>query len=188
MLSSKQFGGLAVVLAGLAGIYLVNRQDDITAAAPFVTPEKAITLTDATLPADEALPGVLTQVYRAFSLKDEAAIYDALAGAVAGDLITDLYLQRRAAQVADHAEDGEATILGVEVYEITPRADQQGAQTFAVAWRVIGRLRHIAHIHERINLYSADLTLAPVDGVWKLTGFTLTNTLRAADMEFEGGE
>jgi hypothetical protein len=182
MPSIKYASILAVVMLVLGGIYLVYRQTDIGRETT------AASETAAALPAETALPGVLTHVYRAFSLEDEAAIYDALAGAVAGDLITDLYLQRRSAQVANHAEDGEATILGVEVYEIAPIRSADSEQSFTVAWRVIGRLRHIAHIHERINLYSADLTLTPLDGVWKLTRFTLTNTLRDTDLNFEGGE
>lgn len=135
--------------------------------------------------AEAALPEILGQIYSAFALEDEEQIYDALQGAVSGDLIGTLYLQRRKAQVADHAEDGDAAILAVEVYEVTPLA-QPGA--FAVDWRVIGRLRHIAHVHERINLYSAHITVSEFNGKWKLTAFDLTDSARADDLPFEGGE
>jgi len=182
---SRDLPLLAGVVVVLAGVYAVDRGLNLRAATPPMVAEGA---TAAGLPAADALPAVLTQVYRAFAQEDEGAIYDALAGAVAGDLITELYLQRRAAQVAAHAEDGEATILGVEVYEITPQPSTNGEQSFTVAWRVVGKLRHVSHIHERINLYSADLALAPIDGLWKLTRFTLTNTLRDTDLNFEGGE
>ena len=53
---------------------------------------------------------------------------------------------------------------------------------------MVGRVRHRTHVHERINLYAADLVLAPVDGAWKLTGFTLHDVERATDLGFEGGE
>ncbi len=135
--------------------------------------------------AEAALPEILGQVYSAFALEDEEQIYDALEGAVAGDLIGKLYLQRRKAQVADHAEDGDAAILAVEVYEVTPLA-QPGA--YAVDWRVIGRLRHTNHVHERINLYSADITVSEFNGKWKLSAFDLTNSTRSGDLPFTGGE
>ena len=179
-LNSRAIAGAAFVALALAVAIALIR-------GPFwVEPPKDTSLA-ASRSAEAVLPELLTQVYRAFSLEDEAQIYDALAKVVAGDLVSDLYLQRRAAQVASHAEDNETTILGVEVYEIAPLPTEDGA-AFSVAWRVVGRLRHIAHIHERINLYSADLTLAPDDGQWKLTAFTLTNTQRTDDLDFEGGE
>ncbi len=135
--------------------------------------------------AQAAIPAVLEQVYSAFALQDEGAIYDALAGAVTGPLIETLYLQRRSAQVADHAEDGEATLLGVEVFDVTPL---DGTHSYAVAWRVIGRVRHTAHVHERINIYTANLTVAQTDGEWKLTAFTLKDNIRADTPMFTGGE
>ncbi|QDA36483.1 hypothetical protein E4191_20505 (plasmid) [Paracoccus liaowanqingii] len=135
--------------------------------------------------AEQALPDLLTQVYRAYALEDEAAIFDALSQAATGDVVTDLYLQRRAAQVADHAEDGQTQILSVEVYDTEMLADPNHVRA---AWRVVGRVRHAAHVHERINLYSADLALARTDDGWRLADFVLTQADRDAAIEFEGGE
>lgn len=132
-----------------------------------------------------SIPVILEQIYSAFALEEEEKIYDALANAVSGDLINKLYLERRAAQVADHAEDDEAAILGVEVFEITPLGR---ANSFTVSWRVIGRITHTSHIHERINLYTADLSVGEIDGSWKLTDFALKENTRADDLMFVGGE
>ena len=101
------------------------------------------------------------------------------------ELIDTLYLQRRVAQVADHAEDGDAAILGVEVFDVTALS---GVNSYSVAWRVIGRVSHISHVHERINVYAADLTMAVSDGAWKLTDFTLKENTRADAPMFVGGE
>lgn len=135
------------------------------------------------------LTEVLNQIYTAFAEEDEARIYDGLAQAVADDLVPDLYLQRRMAQIADHAEGGSTTVIGVEPYRIEA-ADLPRDPGYRIdaAWRVVGRVNHRAHVHERINLYAADLTLAPVDGRWKLTAFNLIEIERADELGFEGGE
>lgn len=133
----------------------------------------------------QVLPDLLTQIYRAYAFEDEAAIYDALSQAVTPDLATELYLQRRRVQVADHAEDGQTQILSVEVYDVAalPQPD-----AWQVAWRVVGRVSHATHIHERINLYAADLTLTQAPNGWRLARFDLTQSARDTDQGFEGGE
>lgn len=141
-------------------------------------------------PALEArLTEILEGVYAAYGEEEEARIYDRLATAASGDLVADLYLQRRRAQVADHAEAGETKVQGVEPFrlEAVPLADEAGYRIDA-AWRVVGQVTHRTHRHERINLYAADLVVQPVEGQWKLTGFTITDIDRATDLGFEGGE
>lgn len=141
-------------------------------------------------PALEArLTEILEAIYAAYGEEEEGRIYDRLATAASGDLVAELYLQRRGAQVADHAEAGETKVQGVEPFrlEAVPLADREGYRIDA-AWRVVGQVAHRTHRHERINLYAADLVLQPVEGRWKLTGFTITDVDRATDLGFEGGE
>lgn len=156
----------------------------------------ALLLRPATPPAelDQAaleatLEDVLEGVYAAFAEADEARVYDGLERVVAGDLVADLYLQRRTAQVAVAGEDAGSEVLSVEPTRIVaePLPDTGGYRIDA-AWRVVGRIRHAAHVHERINLYAADLDLALVEGRWKLAAFTLNDIDRAEDFTFEGGE
>jgi hypothetical protein len=45
-------------------------------------------------------------------------------------------------------------------------------------WRVLGTVGHAEHMHVRGNTYSAELVIEPVDGVWRMTGFTLTDVDR----------
>ena len=40
-------------------------------------------------------------------------------------------------------------------------------------WNVAASVGHWGHIHQRRNRYVADLTVAPVGGVWKVTGMEL---------------
>ncbi len=141
-------------------------------------------------PALEArLTEILQAIYAAYGEEEEARIYDRLATAASEDLVADLYLQRRWAQVADHAETGETTVQGVEPFRLdaVPLPEGPGYRIDA-AWRVVGEVAHRTHTHERINLYAADLLLRPVEGQWKLTGFTVTDIERATDLGFEGGE
>lgn len=177
MASTRLLLGAALLLAGAAAVLAFR--PPATDRAPAL---------DA--PAIEArLAEVLEAIYAAHGEEEEARIYDQLATAASGELVSALYLQRRRAQVVDHAEAGETRIQSVEPFRIEarPLAEAQGYAIDA-AWRVVGRVEHRTHVHERINLYAADLVLAPVEGGWKLTGFTIRDIQRASDLGFEGGE
>ena len=43
---------------------------------------------------------------------------------------------------------------------------------------VLGQVGHDEHTHMRGNAYAAELTIAPVDDAWRLTGFRLTEVDR----------
>ena len=43
-----------------------------------------------------------------------------------------------------------------------------------IRWAVLGQIGHAEHTHMRGNAYGAELTIAPADGVWRLTDFQLT--------------
>jgi hypothetical protein len=159
---------------GLAGGAFALRQ-------PAAVPLDAVAL-------EGTLSDILGQVYAAFAEQDEGRIYDRLAAVVDGGLVPQLYLQRRAAQIAEYATDGRTDVLAVEPFRVDAEASPDGGWRIDASWRVVGRIRHQSHVHERINLYAADLTLDNRDGRWKLTGFRLTEATRAEDMAFEGGE
>ena len=40
-------------------------------------------------------------------------------------------------------------------------------------WNVAASVGHWGHIHQRRNQYIAELTVEPVDGVWKITSLEL---------------
>ncbi|MEM8871667.1 MAG: hypothetical protein AAGE38_14795 [Pseudomonadota bacterium] len=164
-------------------------------AASAVRPDTG-TLAETLAPEDiERVLGVLLlRVYAAFGQIDEGAIYDGLATAVASDLLTELYLQRRAvqAQGPEIPEDPEAgvaeiTDLRLDDWLLLDRTDS--GYNLTATWTVVGIIGHSDHRHERINKYEARLTIGPADGAWRLTDFDLDQVARKeAPLFFEAFE
>lgn len=129
---------------------------------------------------ESVLIELLTRIYGAFGETDEFAIYDGLATAVDSDLLTELYLQRRAAQAGqpEDPEGGVAKIvdLALDQHEVTARAGPD--YRIAATWTVTGVIGHEDHRHERVNTYAAELTLGPAEGEWRITRFDLDQVER----------
>lgn len=129
------------------------------------------------------LTTLLTRVYGAFGQIEEAAIYDGLATAVASDLLTDLYLQRRAVQARgpetpEDPEAGIATIVDLSLDDWTLIGRSAQGYELDATWTVVGIVGHTDHQHERVNAYTARLTLGPADDAWRLTAFDLDQVRR----------
>lgn len=126
-------------------------------------------------------PEMLTQVYLAFNETDEAGIYDNLAQVSAGDALEELYLERVGAMAEnglDPSEEADQQIHTMEMLRIT--AERAGERfTWDARWRVIGTVGHATHMHVRGNIYAARLSVAPVDGAWRITDFELTDVDRS---------
>ena len=128
---------------------------------------------------EAVLSELLTRVYGAFGQTEEGAIYDGLATAVASDLLTDLYLQRRAAMATEPPElEGSTEITEVALDQIDVLARDPQGYRIGAEWTVVGILGHEDHRHERVNRYAATLTLGPADGEWRLTAFDLDQVRR----------
>ena len=54
----------------------------------------------------------------------------------------------------------------------------QGALDIRTKWTAVGSVGHWGHIHTRQNMYDAILTLAVVEGSWKITGIELLEEKR----------
>ena len=117
----------------------------------------------------ELVGGVLHNVYRAFDFRDEGQIYDVLDQTVTGDLLTDIYLETRRGLELANQGGARAKVKDIEIIDLQAVAVNDGAIEADVTWRVAGSVGHWGHVHERKNQYEAQLTIAPVDGVWKLT-------------------
>jgi len=129
--------------------------------------------------AEKVLAGLLTNVYRAFDYRSESAIYDVLARSVSGELLTQVYLDTRRALEVQSQGGVRVTVAGVDMIEAGALMpfDGDGFQS-RCSWLVTGKVGHWGHVHQRVNQYEAQLTIQPVDGVWKITGLTLLDEQR----------
>ena len=123
------------------------------------------------------LDTLLRNTYRAFDQSDESAIYDVLARSVHGPLLEKLYLQTVRALTLE-GMDGtrvRVTDMAVNVDRVLPLEDG-----FIVEgqWTAVGTVGHWGHMHQRINRYTAKLTLEPVGNAWKIVGLEVLEERR----------
>jgi hypothetical protein len=124
--------------------------------------------------ASEILASLLHNVYRAFDFRDESTIYDVLERSATGDLLVQIYLEtRRGLELASQG-GARAKVKEVELVSVRSEDLEDGAGFRAhCTWNVRGSVGHWGHIHQRTNQYEAELTVAPVDGHWKITDLEL---------------
>lgn len=124
-------------------------------------------------------PALLLVVYEAFGLTEEDAIYDTLASVTHGDALEYLYLERVGAMAGGGLEEADQTIHEIKLLN-TQVARDGGDLAIDASWQVIGTVGHAEHLHVRGNTYSADLSVSPVDGAWRITSFDLREVNRDA--------
>ena len=117
----------------------------------------------------ELVGSLLHNVYRAFDFRDEGRIYDTLARSVAGDLLEQVYLETRRGLELQSQGGARAKVKEVALDTLETAPAGGGAFTARATWQVGGSVGHWGHLHQRRNRYRADLTVAPVDGAWRLT-------------------
>ena len=71
-----------------------------------------------------------------------------------------------------------AKVKSIELVETSARAGAGGGFVARATWSVHGSVGHWGHVHQRSNRYQAKLEIAPIDGVWKLTGLEILNEER----------
>lgn len=123
------------------------------------------------------VPDMLALIYEAFAEIQEDQIYDRLALVAADEALETLYLERVGAMAGGGLVEGDQELHDMELAGLSSR---QEGETFQmnVTWRVVGTVGHATHMHVRGNTYAADLTIAPVDGAWRMTRFDLTDVDR----------
>jgi len=128
--------------------------------------------------AEEIVSALLYNVYRAFDFRDEETIYDALEHSVTGELLTQTYLEtRRGLELASQG-GARAKVTDIEMLEVDAEGSGGSAFNARCVWNVAGSVGHWGHIHQRTNQYEAVLTIAPVDGSWKITELQLVREER----------
>lgn len=123
---------------------------------------------------------LLKNVYRAFDFRDEDDVYDKLAISVSGDLLTEVYLQSRKSMIIEQAGGAQAKVQQVDVLEtdVQESKKQKGALDVRTKWAAVGSVGHWGHIHTRLNIYDAILTLSVIEESWKITGIELLEEKR----------
>jgi hypothetical protein len=123
---------------------------------------------------------LLKNVYRAFDFREEEDVYDKLAVSVSGDLLKDVYLQSRESMVIEQAGGAHAKVKQVEVLDakVLKLTQQKGELAVKTRWTALGLVGHWGHVHTRQNAYDAILTLAVINGSWKIIGLELLEEKR----------
>ena len=126
------------------------------------------------------LGDLLKNVYRAFDFREEEDLYDRLATSVHGDLLTDIYLQNRESMVVTQAGGAKGKVKDIDILNVSVKQldDRPLALVFHSKWTAMGSVGHWGHIHTRKNQYDANITVEPVDGVWKITELELLDEKR----------
>jgi hypothetical protein len=129
--------------------------------------------------AREIAAALLRNIYRAFDYGDESAIYDVLERSAKGELLTQVYLETQRALVLQNQGGARVKVSDVEMVE-TDTTNLGGEVGFIshCTWIVTGSVGHWGHIHQRQNRYVAQLTVKPIEGVWRLTGLELLDEQR----------
>ncbi len=128
--------------------------------------------------ASEVVEGLLHNIYRAFDYRDEEQIYDTLDRSASGDLLTRIYLETRKGLELANQGGARAKVKSIELVETSSRPGEGGAFVARATWNVHGSVGHWGHVHQRSNRYQAELEIAPVDGVWKVTGLEILDEQR----------
>jgi hypothetical protein len=123
--------------------------------------------------AQELLSGLLHNVYRSFDHHDESLIYDRLAKSIAGELLSDVYLETRKSMEVKNQGGLRISVKEVIVTELDLVQEAGAEPTFRCRWRVAGWIGHWGHVHARANEHVALITVAPRDGRWKITGIEM---------------
>jgi len=125
------------------------------------------------------ISGLLHNVYRAFDYRSESDIYDVLNRSVTGNLLTSTYLETRKGLELANQGGARAKVKEINLISLAPRSlGREIGFRARCTWNVMGSVGHWGHVHQRINQYEADLTVRPVDGVWKITELELLEEKR----------
>jgi hypothetical protein len=176
-------GGLfavGVILASGLMMLFLNSPDRVSQTQAFAVPESPNMTAEVAYDLFyELTPALLLVVYDAFGKTQEDEIYDTLESVTHGDALEYLYLERVGAMAGGGLEEADQTIHEIKLLDTQVQRDGVALLVDA-SWQVIGTVGHAEHLHVRGNTYSADLTIAPVEGAWRITDFELLDVSRDA--------
>ena len=125
------------------------------------------------------LDGLLTNVYRAFDVRDESRVYDRLSTSVMGDQLTQIYLENRRALELENRGGAQAKVDEVELLSVNRvTASEAGGFIADAVWTVSGSVSHFGHTHYRRNENHALVTFMKDGDAWKIRGIELIEEKR----------
>ncbi len=164
------FCSIALILGSVSG-YLIGNLPVKQAFAFNTIPSEEKT--------NQILQGLLLNMYRSFGYSNEDAVYNQMSKSVAGDLLTDVYLQNRNVMRIDEEDQAKVTVDRLDIREIESlSAEDGGGFSALVRWDVYGSVNHWEHIHYRCNSYKAKIILMPKGKYWIITHFGLIDEER----------
>lgn len=120
------------------------------------------------------LDGLLTNVYRAFDVRDENRVYDRLAMTVTGDQLTQIYLENRKSLEFEDRGGARANVDDLEILSVKGvERGEKGAFIADTVWTVSGSVSHFGHTHYRRNKNRARVTFVADGKVWKIKDIEL---------------
>jgi len=127
----------------------------------------------------QVLDGLLSNVYRAFDVRNESRVYDRLAVSVTGDKLAQIYLENRKSLEFENRGGARANVDEVNILAVNDVTRSENNDFVADAqWSVSGSVNHFGHSHYRQNQYHALVTFAAVDGSWKIRAIELIDEKR----------
>ncbi len=131
---------------------------------------------------EEAAPTIhalLYNVYRALDFRDEEVVFDRLAQSLSGDVLERVYLEMRKGLRLENQGGARVRVRDVELLEVIPeQSDRAGTLRYKTKWNATGTVGHWGHTHTRTNQYEAMITLARIDGRWKINNFEILEEAR----------
>ncbi|CAB5090137.1 hypothetical protein D3OALGA1CA_854 [Olavius algarvensis associated proteobacterium Delta 3] len=135
--------------------------------------------TPSTQRTSQILNGLLSNVYRAFDVRNESRVYDRLAVSVGGDQLTRIYLENRKALEFENRGGARANVDEVKIRTVDNVKRTANNDFIAdTQWSVSGSVNHFGHTHYRQNQYHALVTFAAVGGSWKIRAIELIDEKR----------
>ena len=129
--------------------------------------------------AAKILQGLMLNTYRAFMLKEDEDIYDALARSVSGEFLSEIYLQNRENMRMGDSDGAVAIIQKLDIKSIDAMAPKKdGSIGIDANWDVYGSVYHQKHVHYRCNTYTAEVVIRPTENHWKVVKIQLLDEQR----------
>ncbi len=144
---------LALIVAGLIGGNRIA-----TRAATVNGPRAA-----------EIVAALLDNMYMAFDSDDQEMLREALDPSVVG-LPAGAFLEARFG--LSNRSSGRAKIRNVELVDSAMEEAEVGFKA-RCTWTVTAEMGHWGHLHRSVRRVVADLSIAPVEGVWRIAGMEI---------------